>query len=64
MKYPDSDVVYESEAVIDRWLSGDEQPDLFGGLGLSMYTPEVPPVVGQVVAGERRNEPACSPATR
>ncbi len=51
VKYPDSDVVYESEAVIDRWLSGDEQPDLFGGLGLSMYTPEVPPVIGQVVGG-------------
>ena len=51
VKYPDSDVVYESEAVINRWLSGDEQPDLFGGLGLSMYTPEVPPVIGQVVGG-------------
>ncbi len=51
VKYPDSEMVYESEAQISRWLSGDEQPDLFGGLGISMYTPEVPPVIGQVVSG-------------
>lgn len=51
VKYPDSDMVYESEATLERWLAGDEQPDLFRGLGLAMYTPEVPPVVGQVVEG-------------
>ncbi len=51
VKYPDSEVVYESEASIDRWLAGAEQPDLFGGLGIALYTPEVPPVVGQVVEG-------------
>jgi len=51
VKYPDSPVVYESRAKIDRWLSGEEQPDLFGGLGITLYTPEVPPVVGQVVEG-------------
>ncbi len=51
VKYPESDMVYESEAAIDRWLSTQEEPDLLGGLGLSMYTPEVPPVVDQVVEG-------------
>jgi regulator of sigma E protease len=51
VRYPDSSMVYESEGTLDRWLAGDEQPDLFGGLGLAMYTPEVPPVVGQVVSG-------------
>lgn len=51
VKYPDSDVVYESEVVVERWLSGQEQPDLYGGLGISMYTPEVPPVIDQVVEG-------------
>lgn len=50
VKYPDSDVVYESEGTIDRWLSEQEQPDLFGGLGISLFTPPVPPVVGEVVA--------------
>ncbi|MEM1153522.1 MAG: RIP metalloprotease RseP [Pseudomonadota bacterium] len=51
VKYPDSDMVYESEGQLDGWLSGDEQPDLLGGLGLTLYTPEVPPVVDQVVSG-------------
>ena len=50
VKYPDSDMVYESEATIDRWLSQQEQPDLYGGLGLTLYSPEVPPVVAEVVA--------------
>ncbi len=49
--YPDSGVVYESEATIDRWLSDEEEPDLFAGLGFSLFMPEVPPVVGEVVAG-------------
>ncbi len=50
VKYPDSDVVYESEAVLQRWLSDQEVPDLFGGLGIAMYTPEVLPLVDMVVA--------------
>ncbi len=49
-KYPDSDVVYESEATINRWLSEDEEPDLYAGLGISLFTPDVPAVVGEVVA--------------
>ena len=44
-------MVYESEGRLDRWLAGDERPDLFGGLGIKMYTPDVPPIAGQVVAG-------------
>lgn len=48
VKYPDSDVIYESEAVLERWLSEQEEPDLYGGLGIAMYTPEVPPVVNMV----------------
>ena len=61
VKYPDSDVIYESEAQISRWLSGDEQPDLFGGLGIAMYTPEVPPVVGQVVSGGAADRAGMQP---
>ncbi|TGD74084.1 RIP metalloprotease RseP [Mangrovimicrobium sediminis] len=48
-KYRGSDLVYESEAHIQRWLSDQDEPDLFGGLGLTMYTPDVPPVVNEVV---------------
>ena len=49
VKYPDSDMVYESEGTIQRWLSDQEQPDLYGGLGITMQMPEVLPVVGEVV---------------
>ena len=45
-----SDTLYQSEAALQRWLSEQEEPDLFGGLGISMYSPEVPPVVDEVVA--------------
>lgn len=48
VKYPDSDVIYESEAIVHQWLSEQEQPDLFGGLGLTMYTPDILPEVGEV----------------
>jgi regulator of sigma E protease len=51
VKYPGSDVVYESEVVLDAWLSGEEMPDLFSGLGLTMYRPEVLPLFDEVVAG-------------
>jgi regulator of sigma E protease len=51
VKYPDSEVVYESHAVVQQWLSDQEQPDLYRGLGIRLYTPEVPPVVDRVVEG-------------
>jgi regulator of sigma E protease len=44
-------MLYESEAVLDRWLAGAEEPDLYRSLGLRLYTPEVPPRVSEVVAG-------------
>ena len=39
------------KAPIDEWMSDQEQPDLYGSLGISLYTPDIPPVVGEVVAG-------------
>lgn len=56
VKYSDSDVIYESKAVIDEWLADQEEPDLFAGLGISLYTPEVLPVVGKVVEGSPAEE--------
>lgn len=50
VKYPDSDVVYESEATLSRWLSDQDEPDIVGGLGLTLYTPDVLPIVSEVVA--------------
>jgi len=49
-RYPDSDVIYESSAPLSRWLAGEEAPDLLGGLGLTLYTPPVTPVVDEIVA--------------
>ena len=51
VKYPDSDVIYESEVVLDEWLADQEMPDLFGGLGIKMYTPEVPPLFDEILEG-------------
>jgi regulator of sigma E protease len=50
VKNPDSDAVYEAKVAIDQWLSDQEEPDLYAGLGISLHTPPVPPVVGEVVA--------------
>jgi regulator of sigma E protease len=51
VKYPGSDVVYESAAVVTRWLADEEQPDLLGGLGLTLYMPDILPEVGEVTPG-------------
>jgi regulator of sigma E protease len=51
VKYPDSDVIYESEVVLDKWLSDQETPDLFGGLGIKLYMPEAPPLFNEVLEG-------------
>lgn len=64
VKYPDSDVVYESEAVVERWLSGQEEPDLYGGLGIRLYTPDVVPLVGELVADGPAERAGFEPGDR
>lgn len=49
VRYPESDVIYESQAKLDRWLAGAEEPDLYGGLGLKLYTPPIRPVLDEIV---------------
>ncbi len=56
VKYPESDMVYESEAVVERWLSEQEEPDLFRGLGISLYTPDVLPIASEIVSGSPAEE--------
>ena len=51
VRYPGSDVVYESRGELKNWLSDQEQPDLFGGLGITMYRPKIAPVIDEVVLG-------------
>ncbi len=48
-RYPDSDVVYESAAPLERWLAGVEQPDLLEGLGIQIETMPVPALLESVV---------------
>ena len=64
VKYPDSDVVYESEGVLQRWLAREEQPDLLGGLGITLYTPDVPPLVEEVVSGSPAEAAGLQPGDR
>lgn len=50
VKAPESDVVTETTAPLRQWLSDQEEPDLYAGLGISLWTPPIVPVVGEVVA--------------
>jgi len=63
VRYPGSDVVYRSEAVLDGWLSDVEEPDLLRGLGIEIYRPTIVPLIDEVVpdspaeaAGLRRGD--------
>ena len=51
VKYPDSDMLYESQAMLDSWLAGAEEPDLYRALGLRLFVPEVAPKVSETVEG-------------
>ena len=47
-KYPQSDVVYESEAPIDRWLADEEAPSPIAGLGITLDLPKLLPIIETV----------------
>lgn len=49
VRYPDSDVIYESEGQLNRWLAGDDEPKLLGGLGLTLFTPPIVPLLDEIV---------------
>ncbi len=51
VKYPDSNVSYQSSAELNEWLAGTEATDLVGGIGIELYRPEILAVVGEVVDG-------------
>lgn len=50
VKYPSSDLSYQSTAQLDQWLAGEDVVDLIGGLGIELYRPPVLAVVNQVIA--------------
>jgi regulator of sigma E protease len=49
VRYPDSDVVYESEGQLNRWLAGDDEPRLLAGLGLTLFMPPIVPLLDEIV---------------
>lgn len=49
VKYPGSDIVYESSAELHDWLVGEETTNMVGGVGISLYQPPLAPVVDEVV---------------
>ncbi len=49
--YPDSHFTYESEGRLVEWLRDSDDPDPVAGLGIRLYLPEIPSVVGEVVSG-------------
>jgi regulator of sigma E protease len=48
-KHADSNLEYQSSAEITDWMAGEEAFDLVGGLGLTLYTPKLLPLIDEVV---------------
>ena len=49
LRYPNSDVVYQSQAHLEQWMSDATEPNLVRGLGIEMWRPPVPVVLAEVV---------------
>lgn len=47
--YPGSSFVYETSAPLHDWLRDSLNPDPVAGLGISLYMPPIPPIVGGVL---------------
>lgn len=50
VRYPDSNLRYESEVVLDDWLRGADEPEPLSGLGVTPYIPEIPAIAGEIQA--------------
>ncbi len=49
VKYPQSTLQYESQAVLDNWLRGEGEPDPIEGLGLTLYRPVIDVTLSKVM---------------
>lgn len=49
VRYPDSDLEYNSTVVIDHWLSDQDNPNPIDALGLTLYQPKIVPTIGRIV---------------
>jgi regulator of sigma E protease len=63
VRYPEQDagLSYESSARIERWLAGQDDPDLLGGLGISYALPDVEPRIDEVVPGSPADDAGMLP---
>ncbi|MGI9295530.1 MAG: RIP metalloprotease RseP, partial [Pseudomonadales bacterium] len=48
-KYPDSDLIYDANAELNDWLQGQEEPDLFAGLGVTLFRPKVELTIAEII---------------
>ncbi len=64
VKYANSDIVYESTVELERWLAGDEAPDVVRGLGVELWYPPVEAVVAEVVADSPAARAGLQPGDR
>ena len=47
--YPASDRVYNSSVYLNRWLAGEEEPQLIQAFGIAPIRPDIVPIVGSVL---------------
>ena len=50
-RYPDSDLQYESAAPLLGWNIDAKDPDPIGSIGITLYRPEVLPIVNELIPG-------------
>ena len=63
-RYRGSDVVYESEAPIERWLSNQDAPSPINGLGITLDLPKLLPIVDALVDGSPASAAGFQPGDR
>ena len=51
VRYPGSDITYESSARVQDWMRDAEQPDMTAALGLEYQMPKIEPKIGSVNPG-------------
>lgn len=64
VKYPDSDLEYQSQVYISDWMKGADNPDPVAGIGLTLFRPQVEPVVSVVAENTPAQAAGLQPGDR
>ncbi|HAD10255.1 MAG TPA: zinc metallopeptidase RseP [Porticoccaceae bacterium] len=51
VRYPDSNLEYDSEAPLGGWDVDAKEPDPIGGIGITLFRPRVLPIADQITPG-------------